>query len=250
MARTPEWVWAMHQALWKYALPFLFGPPPGRSAEPNLRGASSVAVQLQDTQFIISARHVILPALEACQKDQAECQVGPIRVEVNERTVSLGSGCLDLATVQLTPRHIEVLETGGHHVVRPVEWPPPDLVMHDPILAFGYPGSWRLPVAPDAIDVRLASFLALIHQLAPERFTCQLDPAFVDQRQLGSEELPVDHLPGVSGGPGFLIRQEGVPVLAPVLCGIFSDGWDLGDGNRLLYFSRLDSIGPDGRIGQ
>jgi hypothetical protein len=213
--RTPDWVWVMHQSVWKYALPLLFGLPPRQGEAPNLHGASSVAVQLQGAQFVISARHVVLPALEACERAQAECQIGPVRLKLNEKMVSLGSGFSDLATVQITSRHIEVLEAEGHQIVRPAQWPPPEPVMQDPVLAFGYPGNWRLPIIPDAIDVRVASFLALIEQLTPETFTCQLDPAFVDQRQVGAEELPADHLPGMSGGPGFLVRHERVPVLTP-----------------------------------
>jgi hypothetical protein len=50
----------------------------------------------------------------------------------------------------------------------------------------------------------------------------------------------------MSGGPGFLVRLESV--VAPRLCGILTQGWDLGDGNQILYFAPLNSIRPDGAI--
>ena len=122
--RTPEWVWAMQLALWKYALPFLFGPLRRPGEAPILRGGSAVTVQLDSSQFIVSAKHVVLEAMQACREQNLECFVGKVRVDLDDATISLGADQLDLATVQLTPRQIELIEETEHFVVRPVIWPP------------------------------------------------------------------------------------------------------------------------------
>ena len=71
--------------------------------------------------------------------------------------------------------------------------------------------------------------------------------AFLDRYQTpGPDVLSEDDLPGMSGGPAFLIRQQ--TVIAPALCGLVKQGLALSDGNRILYFARLERIRPDGTI--
>jgi hypothetical protein len=69
--------------------------------------------------------------------------------------------------------------------------------------------------------------LALIHQLRTNEFACQLDAAFVDEHEAEqTTNLPAEQLPCMSGGPGFLVRQESLVVAR--LCGIIKDGWRSG----------------------
>src|SRR5881628_1998187 len=119
--------------------------------------------------------------------------------------------------------------------MRPIEWPPVGLAPADPVLVAGFPGEWRRQVARDTMDFRGTTKLALVQQIRDSEFVCQLDPAFVDQYAVERGELSEDSLPGMSGGPAILVRQEFV--LIPRLCGVLKQGWDLKDGNRLLYFA-------------
>ncbi len=152
-----------------------------------------------------------------------------------------------MATAQLSARQVAALEADGYRIVRPTGWPPPELQMDDPVLSVGFPSPWRLHVAWDQIDFRSTTKLALIHQLRPHEFACQIDPAFGEEYRTVSEEIPpANELPGMSGGPGFLVRQK--RVLVPALCGIITHRLELEDGNKLLYFARLEGIRPDGRI--
>ena len=91
-----------------------------------------------------------------------------------------------------------------------------------------------------------ATKLAFIHHVHEAEFVCQLDPAFRDRYTEGHGELSDDELPGMSGGPAILVRQE--KLLVPQLCGILKQGAAFEGGNQLFYFARLDRVDRDGRI--
>ena len=96
------------------------------------------------------------------------------------------------------------------------------------------------------MDLQGATKLCLTQIVRDQEFVCQLDPAFVDQHAVEDDDLPEDSLPGMSGGPALLLRNE--LVLNVRLCGVLKQGWSLGDGNRLLYFARLHTVARDGTI--
>jgi len=247
MTRTPEWVWKMHAEIAKYAIPFTFGRPPHPREEADIHGGTCVAVETAEARFVITARHVAEPARERARHASIQCLAGSVKLDVGEQ-LTLSDSALDLATIQLSKTQVQLIEAEGYRVARPDRWPPAsEIRLNDPVLAAGFPGTWRLHVTWDQIDFRSVTKLALIHQLRANEFACQLDPAFVDEHEAEqTTTLPAEQLPGMSGGPAFLVRQESLVV--PRLCGIIKDGWDLGDGNQIIYFAPLTVIRPDGRI--
>jgi hypothetical protein len=236
----------MHREFFRYAIPFSFGRPPTAREKVDLQVGSSVAIQFADRQFLISARHVVVPALQAVATAGASCLAGNVEIAVTREVVSLSTDALDVATIRIPLEKIEALERDGYLIMRPGEWPPPTPTMMDPILTAGFPGAWRRQISWDAMDLPGTTKLGLVHQIRDVEFVCQLDPAFVDQYTAEQGELSEDELPGMSGGPAILVRQE--VVLTPRLCGIVKQGWTLGEGNRLLYFARLDRVRKDGAI--
>lgn len=236
----------MHQVFFHYAIPLSFGPPLTTKGDIEIHSGSCVAVQFDEGQFLISARHVVEEALGAVNTGSADCLAGNVVVQLTSDVVSLSNNVLDVATIRIPPEKIPGLEHDGYFVMRPGEWPPPSLDHTDPVLVAGFPGEWRRQIAWDTVDFGGTTKLALVQEIRANEFVAQLDPAFVDQFAIEHGELSEDSLPGMSGGPAILVRQE--TVLKPVLCGVLKQGWDLKDGNRLLYFARLDSVAKDGTI--
>ena len=150
----------------------------------------------------------------------------------------------DLATIQLTSQQLRRLEAEAS-IVRPDGWPPPELHIDDPILFVGYPGALRVQVGDDTVDFRAESRLAFIHAFQDHRFVCMLDPAYRNSRQVGVEELPATDMPGLSGGPAFLVRQE--QILVPRLCGIIVQGSILADA-VFAVITPLDTVERDGSL--
>jgi len=236
----------MHRVFFPYAIPLSFGPPPTTKGDIEIRAGSCLAVQFDEGQFLISAQHVVEEALAAVTTGTADCLAGNVQIELTTDVVSLSSETLDVATIRIPPEQIPALERDGYLIMRPVEWPPVGLAPADPVLVAGFPGAWRRQVGKDTVDLRGTTKLALVQEIRESEFVCQLDPAFVDQYTVEQGELSEDSLPGMSGGPAILVRQE--TVLIPRLCGVLKQGWDLKDGNRLLYFARLDRIAKTGAI--
>ncbi len=186
----------------------------------------------------------MLPALDATANEGAECLVGNIRLDLDP--VKLSSEALDLATVPLSGPQLNALEADGYRIIRPTQWPPPALADRDPVLVAGFPGAWRRQISWDTLDLPGTTKLALVHHLREDEFVCQLDPAFVDRDVVVHDDLAEDELPGMSGGPALLVRQE--TVVVPHLCGILKQGVAFEGGNRLLYFTRVNRIALDGTM--
>jgi len=236
----------MHREFFRYAIPLTFGPPPTVGEDISLHVASCVAVQFAEGQFLISARHVVEPALAAVTTTGHDCLAGNVKLNLTPGEISLSADALDVATIRLHPEQIPAIEQDGYLIMRPGEWPPPSLAPMDPILVAGFPGNWRRQIAWDTMDLPGTTKLGLVQTFGEREFACQLDPAFVDQYTVEQGELSEDSLPGMSGGPALLVRHE--LVLTARLCGILKQAWSLGDGNRLLYFARLDKVAKDGTI--
>lgn len=241
---TPQWVWQMHREFFRYAVPLTFGPPPRRHETAELHVGTCVGIQFGDAQFLITAGHVMAPALEAVTRTGADCLAGNVKIDVTPETVAFSEKALDVATVRLSAATVAAFERDGYLIMRPPEWPPAALAISDPILAAGFLGAWRRQVSWDAMDLLGTTKLGLIHHLRETEFVCQLDPAFVDQYTAEHGEVSEQDLPGMSGGPAILVRQD--RVLVPRLCGIVKQGVAFEGGNRLLYFAKLDRVGVDG----
>ena len=242
MAKTPEWVWAMHRRFARYAIPFVFGPV----GDPQrYRMATCFVVDFGDTAFVVTAAHVLKEALACRTAADSDYQWGAGRVRLD--TVSSGTTSdedLDLATIRIDRQRLTLLER-DYLIVRPESWPPPQLRLNDGILMFGYP-KYLQRQAPEEheIDARSESRLTLIERLERDTFTCLMQPAYTDRTSaIPGEEVPaMEELGGFSGGPAFLVRHD-EPVLTPRLCGIVIAG-----GILFVTVARLDTVQQDGTI--
>jgi trypsin-like peptidase len=238
----------MHREFFRYAIPFTFGNRPTRNETPDLHLGTCVAVHFPEigSQFLVTARHVLEPAIAAVSGG-ADCLAGNVQIVVSPTTARLSDEPRDVGIVSIDRATVAALEADGYLIFRPPEWPPLPLAMSDPILAAGFPSAGRQQVSRDALDLNGTTKLGLIHHLRETEFVCQLDPAFVDEHTTErGAELSAEDLPGLSGGPAILVRRE--TILVPRLCGILKQGVVFEGGTRLLYFARLDSVGKDGTI--
>ena len=85
----------MHRQFFRYAIPLTFGSSPRRHETVELHTGTCVAVQLGDSHFLITAGHVMVPALEAVTKAGAQCLAGNVRIDVSSRTVMVSDAELD-----------------------------------------------------------------------------------------------------------------------------------------------------------
>jgi hypothetical protein len=228
----------MHQEFFHYAVPFTFGQPARRDYAPtDLHSGSCAVVQIGQSQFVVSARHVVEPAVDAMGRG-ADCLIGDVKV--NPSVVWISDEDEDVATMAISGAEVRALEGEGYFIVRPEVWPPPGLALEDPILLAGFPAKWRRRLSWDVLDFPGATTLGLVHVLRDREFV------FVDREVADHGNLPEDELAGMSGGPALLVRQQGA-IVSATLCGVLKQGHALGD-NRLLYFARLGRIGTDGSM--
>ncbi len=247
--KVPEWVHKMDAYLVRYAVPLTFGRRPHpKTVADDINVASGAAIDFVESQFLLTAAHVIAAALERLKEPLSHFMAGPLELKLDPGTVQLCPE-LDVATVPLTPRDLSVLEADGLHIIRPPTWPPPSLRRDDPVVLAGFPGPWRRQLSWDELDFRSFTMLALVHEIREDEFVCQIDREFlVERRILPQEELPPLDLRGLSGGPTLLVRNNDRELIAPQLCGIVKEGWNLGDGNVIVKYARLDCLDRSGRI--
>lgn len=241
----PDWVWRMHPNLARYAVPFGFGRRPNRRLEPKLRGATCVAVDLGESPFLLTAHHVVQRALQVLSEPETECFVGPVELTIHAANVRSNAD-LDLATIPITREQVGTLEAELYQIVRPSQWPPPPLQLNDGVVLVGFPALWRVVRSWHEMDFRSTTLLLLIQQVREDEFVCQRDPAFMGEHTVGCEEVPPLDLPGMSGGPVFLIRQE--PLVTWQLCGIIKQDLPLGEGNFVITCARLNALRRFGEI--
>jgi len=114
--------------------------------------------------FVLSAAHVIGPALKASLGGPTNVLAGPTSLELTADTVSLRED-IDVATVRITEDQLLEIERNGYRATRPVSWPPPQVEVGDGILMAGYPGTWRLPVSWHELDFRAVTLGLLVHSV-------------------------------------------------------------------------------------
>ena len=253
MARLPEWVYRLQHSLYPYVIPFSFGPRP-RPGQFEIHSATAFLLDLGAIPLLITAGHVMDQALQELASDPSTLiMLGNHRVVIDPADVKRAAR--DLAAVALTDRLAAKLE-GNYQIVRPPTWPPHELHTGDPVIVSGFPGPWRLVTSSFDVDFRAIISLALIHSVNEEEFLCHVDPAYLEERAepttILEDDLPEARVGGLSGAPGFLVRnQDPKALVIPQLCGIVKEGGGseiLGAGHRLIYFTRLDRLRPDGRM--
>lgn len=249
----PKWVWHLHASLYRHAIAISFGPRP-QAGSFEIHSGTAFLLDLGAHPILITAGHVVDDVLSALTHDPPTViMLGNHEVNLRPEDV-VRARSKDLAAVHLTDRLVSKLEQ-DFRIVRPASWPPPELRLRDPVVFAGFPGSWRLVSAGADVDFRALTSLALISSVNDAEFLCHLDPAYREEREeptTALEDLPEDAVGGLSGAPGFLVRNEDPrTLLVPQLCGIVKEGGGgevLGPGHRLIYFTRLDDLRPDGRM--
>lgn len=232
----------------RYAAPIAFGRRPHPRQAADINAATASVVEIGETTFLLTAAHVMEAALERLREPRSHVVLGDVEIRVDANAVRLDRQ-RDIATAPLTRRECDAVEEDGLYIVRPSSWPPPTPPTGAAVVAAGYPGPWRLHLAWDELDFRSFVMLALVHEVRDSEFVCQLDPAYVvETRAVTSEEPPAVALPGLSGSPAFMVSNDPADILSPQLCGVVTQGWNLGDGNLIVKYARLNLLGPRGEL--
>jgi len=247
--RAPDWVHKMDAILIaRYAIPIVFGQRPHPKETADINAATASVVDLGETPFLLTAAHVLDAALARLREPHSHLVLGPVEVRLDPNAVWFDLE-RDVATARLTPKQRDVLEADGLYIIRPPVWPPPPLAPGTAVVMCGYPGPWRLQLAWDELDFRSFVMLALVHEVRDDVFLCQLEPAdVVETRAVTSEEIPEVALPGLSGGPAFVVSNNPTELVVPQLCGVATQGLDLGEGNLIVRYARLDRLNRSGQV--
>jgi hypothetical protein len=247
--KGPAWVQQMNALLIsRYAVPIVFGRRPHPRQAAAINAATASVVEVEDITFLLTAAHVMKAALESLRSPRSHFVLGNVELRVDENAVHLDRRC-DIATAPVTRRERDALEADGFHIIRPTAWPPPTPSTGAAIVTAGYPGPWRVHSAWDELELRSFAMLALVHEIHDSEFVCQLDPAYVvETRAESSEELPVVDLPGLSGSPAFIVSNDPTEIVSPRLCGVVTKGLNLGDGNLIVKYARLELLGLPGGL--
>ena len=228
----------------RYAAPIAFGRRPHPRQAVDINAATASVVEIGETPFLLTAAHVMEAVLKRLREPHSHVILGDVEVRVDPNTAEL-DWRRDIAMAPLTPQEREAVEADGLYIVWPSTRPPPR--PGAVVVSAGYPGPWCLQLAWDELDFRSFVMLALVHEVRDDEFVCRLDPAeVVETRAVTSEELPPVERPGLSGSPTFMVSNNPAEVLVPQLCGVITQGWNLGDGNLIVKCARLDHVGRRG----
>jgi len=248
--RAPEWVHKMDAILIApYAIPIAFGRRPHPREAMDINAATASVLDLGEAPLLLTAAHVMAEALAMLREPRSHLILGDVQVPLDSNGVHLDPQ-RDVATARLTPEQRAALEADGYYIIRPRVWPPSPPTKGAVVVLAGYPGPWRLRLVWDELDFRSFVMLALVHEIRDDEFVCHLDPANIaESRAVTSEEPPAVALPGLSGSPAFMIAKDPRELVTPHFCGLVKDGLDLGDGNLIVRYARLDRVSPDGNLG-
>jgi hypothetical protein len=167
-----------------------------------------------------------------------ECQVGSVRVELEEYLVDYSSS-LDLATFELSPILLAGSRASAHGAP---SWPPGAVAESDIVILGGYPGLLRIEQT-GRLGTPFVSFLAPIAQTSSDHSAIQLnleDAYWPD----GSGGLaPASELGGMSGGP--LFRYRPAPVEYFELVGFI---YEANTSYGIIFARHASCIDVSGRL--
>jgi Trypsin-like peptidase domain len=243
----PPWMGDLLKSVYDTLIPLAFGPENGPSAA--IRSGTCCAVQIGSEMFLVTAAHVLTPAMHAVQMDpHTICVVGTYVMEMRGRQVYRDER-LDLATIPLSRRHIESLESDGRRIVRIDQWPPRLAQCDEPVIFGGYPGSIRRIESWDAgfFNAVVSAGVVSSVSLDTNWFTYHGDPVDMTQTNVttGVTEELLQGYRGISGGPVF--RAKGKSVAELELVGIVCEG-GAELGHLVRCARRLDIIEASGSI--
>jgi hypothetical protein len=226
---------------------FAFGPEDAPSAE--IRNGTCFAVQTGTEAFLVTAEHVLTPALRAIEmKPNTICVVGGYVMEMGGRHV-YRSERLDLATISLSRKDVERLKGEGRRVVRVGNWPPRLAEKDESLLFGGYPSSIRVVDSWDVGEFNAVVSAGLVVSVSSDGnwFTYHGDPADMTQTDVktGVDEELLQQYGGISGGPVFRVPGKSVDALEVV--GVVAEG-GTALGHLVRCARRLDAIDARGSI--
>jgi len=241
--------------LQEYSIPFLFGDRPRRNAPADIHTATCAVVDVDAQPFLLTAWHVVEEALQSlAQNPEQHCMAAEVELSIVRDQVRYDPD-LDLATLPLTDDQFAKLTGGQYKAIRPPTWPPPVPPVGIAIVMVGYPKLWRTFLSYDEIDFGGFSLLGMLELVKEDELVVQLNAAdIVETRASPDPELGPPGLPGLSGGPAFLVQNDPRVVLAPQFCGVVKQGWSPGgaklltDRNVIVRLARVDRINRDGTI--
>jgi hypothetical protein len=179
MSKLPEWVHLQQASLFRHVIPFTWGPRPYPSRELEIHWGTAFAVDLGAGPLLVTARHVVEAALQALKVSNTHCMLGQHEVALRLEDV-LWSATLDACCLPITSR-LKTRFEWDYTIVRPPDWPPPELTLYDPVVFIGFPQNWPVVSSWQDVDFRAVTSLALVHRVRTDEFICQLDPAYVEQ---------------------------------------------------------------------
>jgi trypsin-like peptidase len=226
---------------------FAFGPEDAASTA--IRNGTCCAVQVGNEAFLVTAEHVLAPALSAIETNaNTICVVGGYVMNMRGREVYRNAH-LDLATIALTRKNVEQLEGDGRRIVRMDKWPPRLAENDDPVIFGGFPSSIRMIESWDTGHFKAVVSAGVVTSVSSDGnwFTYYGDPADMTQTDVNtdSEEELLQEYGGTSGGPVFRARGKSVDALE--LVGVVSEG-GAELGHLVRCARRLDMIGASGSI--
>jgi hypothetical protein len=179
-----------------------------------LHNETLCAVDTGEKTICVTADHVYAQYLEHIERQDVECQMGNVRVRLEEFVVDRDAA-VDIATFAISP----ILVAGsGIRVHAAHTWPPANLAEKEIVVLGSYP-RFRRRERTGAVDSSLATFFAPVAQSSESHnaFRLNLGDSYWPD---GSGGVPQrSELGGMSGGPIFRCHSEPVEFLE--LAGFF-----------------------------
>lgn len=223
----------------KAAVPIWWSRSSQQAGNAVLHNGTVSAIDTGERRIAITADHVFSQyLLDKAQFDDIECQVGNVRVDLEECLIDHDEG-IDLATFDIPEVLLAAsgLEPHGAHI-----WPPSDLKESDIVILGGYPGFLRKE-AGEKLHLPFVSFLARAAQVSLDHSAVQLniqDSYWPD----GSGGIPPQSdLGGMSGGPVFLYHRD--PIEFFELAGII---YEASPTYELIFAKGTSLISEIGRV--
>lgn len=197
--------------------------------EVSNNGASGVLLQFPHLVAVATANHVV----ELYEKYVREGQHVVLLIDnmpIAHPTVVHRDLASDVALIEVPEQGREGLHTVPY---RPsLMWPPPRVSEGDTVFLLGFPTSLRIPDPAEIVHGDIGLMLT-VKRSYEDSFTIHMDHDEIEQR--GRVEVALDQdFGGASGGPVFLINNEGNP-----LVGVVSES---GFGNSIWRVGSLANI--------
>ena len=215
------------------------------SGEPTITSNGTVFFLDTGVQTLaVTANHVYEDYCRAKNNGGARCQILNLDFDPISRLIDQ-SAAYDIATFQITPEEIQIVDPDSGTTKIPLAgWPPcvPDVGRG--IMFAGYPGIERIEFGAREMGFGVYTAVATATAVSPRNITCQIDHSeLIDTLGLGLP--PPGYDPGgMSGGPILTIIERQNFVSWRLGAVIYEASPDMG----IIVAARAEVIQPDGRI--